>query len=64
MEDSIKEKLSEYRAAIQQASEKIRLMNKLIFEIQSKCPHKNLEHFRQEYLGRWSNCKDCGKQDI
>lgn len=61
MEESIKEKISEYKAAIKQATEKIKIMNKLIANLQEKCPHKSSEHFKQEYVGRWVNCKDCGK---
>lgn len=32
--------------------------------LQKRCPHARQEHHRQEYAGRWSNCLDCGKQDV
>ena len=32
--------------------------------LQERCPHARQEHHRQEYVGRWSDCLGCGKQDV
>lgn len=60
----MKEELEKYYAIIRAAHKQINAASKEIQKIQDKCPHLNQEHHRQEYVGRWSDCKDCGKQEV
>jgi hypothetical protein len=60
----MQEQVKKYFDIILAARKQIIGAEKMIKEIQLKCPHKNLEHFRQDYVGSWSNCKDCGKEEV
>lgn len=62
--EELKEELKKYYTIINNAKKQIAGAEKMIASLRETCPHKNLEHFRQEYVGRWTNCKDCGKEDV
>ena len=32
--------------------------------LQKQCGHENKETHNQEYVGSWTNCLDCGKEDL
>lgn len=43
---------------------KINKINREIVELQKQCRHENKASFRQEYVGSWEDCLDCGKEDL
>jgi hypothetical protein len=42
----------------------IKKIDQAIGELQKQCRHENKASFRQEYVGSWENCLDCGKEDV
>ncbi len=39
-------------------------IDKELSDLQKKCKHEKTQSFRQEYTGSWTNCLDCGKEDL
>jgi hypothetical protein len=42
----------------------IKKIDQAIAALQEQCKHENKESFRQEYIGSWEDCSDCGKEDV
>jgi hypothetical protein len=42
----------------------IKKIDQAIVELQKQCKHENKASFRQEYVGSWEDCLDCGKEDV
>jgi len=58
------------KQAIELINKKISLKKEIIqcsaelVKLQKQCKHENKEAHSQEYVGSWTNCLDCGKEDL